>query len=311
MAIHRPLTIPISALSDARPWSLHRSLTSEPSGHLVESIKRFGLLKPPLVIERPDGGLELISGAYRLQALRTLLGQKEISCLVISPQTDNKSLLLLAAADQMLSGPLSPIEKAHFIKLAEHMTEPDQADLVQSTIGIRSVGHQQRLIKLLNLEPPIQIALQTGRISEKNGVELLRLSSKDRLFLNDLFERLDLNDHKQRRIVELGNIITTRPRCSFHELFTNNYSDLIRPDKPDNVPQAIAKLLKDLQVRSHPLSSEAERSFVEQVGRLGLPENCSVTPSPAFEKDTVTLSVSFDNINALERVWRSIKSQIS
>ena len=49
------------------------------------------------------------------------------------------------------------------------------------------------------------------------------------------------------------------------------------------------------------MSSMAEEVFEKQVKSLSLPENYSISHSPAFEKDEVTLSITFKKIADCEQ----------
>jgi hypothetical protein len=75
-----------------------------------------------------------------------------------------------------------------------------------------------------------------------------------------------------------------------------HYDELTRVGTVENVPQAGLLLLDDLQKKCMPMSSTAEKEFKDRVSKLKLPATCSVEHSPAFEKDTVTLSISFENL---------------
>jgi hypothetical protein len=68
-----------------------------------------------------------------------------------------------------------------------------------------------------------------------------------------------------------------------------------------NIPQKIDRLGCLLQQESFPSSSMAEGNFVKQVKNLRLPENYSISHSPFFEKDEITLSIGFKNFAACKQ----------
>ena len=67
-----------------------------------------------------------------------------------------------------------------------------------------------------------------------------------------------------------------------------------------NVPQKIHHLGNLLQQAMTPASALAEGAFVKQVASLQLPANHSISHSPSFEKDEITLSITFKDFVACE-----------
>jgi hypothetical protein len=68
-----------------------------------------------------------------------------------------------------------------------------------------------------------------------------------------------------------------------------------------NIPQQIHHLGALLLQQTNPSSSQAEEVFIKQVKALYLPKNYAVSHSPSFEKDEITLSITFKNFAECEQ----------
>lgn len=292
--LHR---LPLDAITAETPWSLHQDLDQSIDATLLASIRRYGILRPPLVRRSGRNTYHVIYGAARLRALRAVTAG-EAFCLVVDPTAEQRELLVLAAGDQAESGPLSPIETARLALLATRFAGDDAATLLAAHTSIKNSGQRQRIIRLLDLEPPLRQAVHAGVIATKTGLLLADLCTDDRLFLGRLFSTLALNDNKQQRVIEYGRIMTVREQCSFQDLFHASYRYCLDLDhRRDNLPQVTNRLLDELYRDSHPAITEARQQFADRVKSLQLPPRTSVTPSTSFEYDRVSLSIEFDTLD--------------
>ncbi|MEE4166033.1 MAG: ParB N-terminal domain-containing protein, partial [Desulfocapsaceae bacterium] len=296
-------TIALKTLLDADGdrFSLHRDLDSTPSPELVNSVKRHGLLHPPIVMKTGDG-YQVVCGRYRIQALLTIKSHQDVLCRVIEP-VDKETFLSIILEDQRLCGPLSAIMTARFVKLVDRLVPESAGDDIIKQCNIGPCGQVRRLLPLLTLEESIRQAIHHGSVSDRTGLILCSMTPEDRIFFCDLFMALGLNKNKQRQLVDMCRVLTVHTGKSIKNLFHEDFSEFLPKNLPANTPQAAARLMRAVHEASHPLSSEAEKHFHEQKKGLGLPANCSLSHSPAFEKDQVTLSIDFINIAEMNRVW--------
>lgn len=304
------INIPVEIISFESGLSLHQDLSGELEADFVDSVKQFGILRPPLVRQRLAGGYEVVCGARRLKAARDIRNQAATSCLLLKTGLETSDLLLLIIEDQKLSGPLSVIEKARYWQLCRQMLDKQHLhNLLSAALGSR--GYLERLLPLLGLEQPIRNDIHNGLISDHTGRELLSLNAPDRMALHQLFRKLVLNHNKQRRVIEMSHIIASQQECTFAELFSTWYPEYIDDSPIANPPQMTHLLLQDLAKRSAPMSFEAERRFTEQIAGLNLPPQCSLSHSKGFEQDTVTLSIDFGNFRKFILKWKEIQVYFS
>ncbi len=306
MTLLTPALLPIESILQESQWSLHQDISIESDDEFVGSIERLGLLRPPIVRIGQDG-YEKICGARRLAALKQLNHPPgSIACSVISDQAQPEDVLFLVAEDQIQTGPLSPIEASRFIHLVDERCKQPDHQLLDLVIPGTSATQRNRLLSLLKLEEPVRTSIHYGKISIKTGFDLVSLPTAERLFTHDLFIRLSLNANKQRRFLELMQIVTGLEGCTIVEFISNHLPELCK-EPIDNAPQQAAHLMKRLYEHSHPGISLAQEEFVKRVAKLNLPKNCRVSPSPAFERDRVTLEVEFDDFRAFSEAWQKMK----
>ena len=305
MALLTPALVSIESILPGVQWSLHQDISIELDNDLIESIDHLGLLRPPIVRPGQDG-YELICGARRLDALRQLRHGPTMPCSVLGDQVQGEDFLLVVAEDQIHTGPLSSIEASRLIALhSQCCTQPNHELLMRAT-STSSTTQRNRLHSLLQLEEPIRTSIHHGGISTKTGLSLVSLPSAERLFIYELFTRLSLNANKQRRFLELVQIITAAKGCTIAELITDHFAELCQ-GHIENIPQKTHQLMKHLYELSHPGISLAKEEFLKQVSEINLPKNCKAIPSPAFEKDRITLEVAFDDFNAFSEACNKIR----
>lgn len=149
---------------------------------LAESIKEHGLTQPIVVVY--DAGLdkyEIVVGERRFRATQ-LAGLTEIDAIVHKHLGD-KEMCALALIENIQREDLNPIETALGYRNLMSKFYITQTDLA-SYCG-KSKAAISNALRLLDLEPAIQQALQDGLISEGHGRALLMVTDaakRDMLF---------------------------------------------------------------------------------------------------------------------------------
>ncbi len=298
--------IPFEAISEKFPWSLHQDLPDSLPNTLIRSITQHGLLHPPIARRIDQNTFEIVCGARRMRILQKIDAGAEVGCLLVDSALKTFDLLQILVTDQLTGGPLTDIETARFIRLCKTWCPVQAEKIIESATGVSGDSRCARYLALLDLEPPVREAVHRGLISPQVASSLASMSPSDRLYLTDLFARLSLNNNKQRRLIDLAQIIAAAGNCSLETLFTRDYPELKQPSL-DNIPQTATRLLQDLYERSHPLSSATQKQFLKQSAALNLPRNCSLSHSPAFEQEWVRLSIEFGQFDDCAKTWEKIK----
>lgn len=150
-----------------------RVFNEEKLAELAQSIKEHGLTQPIVVVY--DAGLdkyEIVVGERRFRASQ-LAGVTEIDAIV-HKHLDDKQMCALALIENIQREDLNPIETALGYRNLMSKFYITQADLA-SYCG-KSKGAISNSLRLLDLSPEIQDALQNGQITEGHGKALLMVA---------------------------------------------------------------------------------------------------------------------------------------
>lgn len=293
-------TVPPDAIDFTAEWSLHPWASADIPQELRDSFERVGILHKPILLTRAGNRFDIICGFRRLLFLVTAANAENIDCLVLAEASDPRSILEILLADQGLYHPLSLAEKARFIQICSRYFSPPE--IVEGYLERMHLPKRLSTISdVLNIlcQDPLMIAeIHAGRLQEKMVLELLRLPEQsDRVAMIRLFKELAMGDNKQRRFFTLIRDIAFRQGSSVAGYLDSPDIREIVNTPGLNIPQKIFHLGNLLQHRLNPAFSRAEEDFAKQVGNLNLPACCTLSHSPSFETDQVTLSISFANFS--------------
>ncbi len=169
-----------------------RVFDEEKLQELAQSIKEHGLTQPIVVVY--DAGLdkyEIVVGERRFRATQ-LAGLTEIDAIVHKHLGDQE-MCALALIENIQREDLNPIETALGYRNLMNKFYITQTDLA-SYCG-KSKAAISNALRLLDLEPEIQQALQDGTISEGHGRALLMVT--DSVKRDELFKKM----HKSKMSV--------------------------------------------------------------------------------------------------------------
>ena len=304
---------------DNRSYSLN-PFCQTPEQSLVQSIDSFGILHPPLLLEKQGGIFIALSGKKRIKAYLQTCNtasncQQEqngnyITALIFTENKEekpNKNLLFTTLLQhQLLGGPLALIEQAIFFQKATQVLEKQELLSFLPLLGLKPKPHiPGELISLLDLAPSVQQGIHEGRISQRSGKKLSRFSSTDQQKIADIIYTYQLGGSKQQKIVERFFQLTKREQVSVEELL-GSWGEKVR-EKNLNGPQKAASLLRWLDQQYQPRMTEAEEEFKKFSSQLQIPTGVRVDHSPSFEEEQVTLSMNFRSKKELARIWPQIK----
>lgn len=179
-----------------------RVFDEEKLQELAQSIKEHGLTQPIVVVY--DAGLdkyEIVVGERRFRATQ-LAGLTEIDAIVHKHLGDQE-MCALALIENIQREDLNPIETAlgyRNLMSKFHITQTDLA----SYCG-KSKAAISNALRLLELEPAIQEALQAGTISEGHGRALLMVA--DPAKREQLFKKMNGNKMSVRQAEEAARAL--------------------------------------------------------------------------------------------------------
>lgn len=300
--------VPLARITAAHRWDIHPFLGPEIPAGLNRSLLEVGILHPPLLLELDGGGFEIIDGRKRVQAAREILNLHECPSLVVPPESSPHDILSFLLASQGCNAPLSPMEKAYFLKICGEFLAPEE---IAKLFLPRLTGRGSRTLlpryrRLLTLEPGLQKHVHHGLISEATVLEMLHLEVEDRTTLAALFTDFQMGGGKQRRFFSLARDVAMRAGTTITALLAQPPLQEIHEHRQMNAPQKVQSLLAILQQMATPSLYRDEQSFKARISTLDLPPSCTVLHSQAFETEEVHLSIRFENFDRLQMASASL-----
>lgn len=278
---------------------------------LKDSIARVGLLHPP-VLRKQNNNSQLVCGHRRLRAAHEVLAQTSYNCLVLPEDISEMEALSVALEDTLLNRPLSPMEQAIFFqKVLRHINEQEAAEKFLPLMGSSpSPYHIQNLLPLLKLEEPLAIALHQGFLNEAVARALVPMPFTDRMVLFEFIELLQLSISNQKKLTDTCQELAKRDNTTIFAILAAPEIQEIINHPEANPPQKAANLMALLTEKRSPRLTEAEKNFRKFQNSLNLPKNTALSHAQSFEKDTVTVSITFKDMEELQGKWPAIDSAL-
>jgi ParB family transcriptional regulator, chromosome partitioning protein len=165
-----PVEIAIDRI-ERNPYQPRTAFEDEALAELAASIAEHGILQPILVTETLNG-YRLVAGEGRVGAPQ-MAGLERIPAVI--RQADDRDQLELALVENLQRTDLNAMEAArayrqlHDLFGATNEVIADRVGKARPTIA--------NTLRLLDLEPEVQVAIESGRIGEGHGRALLGLSA--------------------------------------------------------------------------------------------------------------------------------------
>ncbi len=279
----------------------------------IDSITRVNaLLHPPILQKRSQKPYLIIAGRRRLVAAREILKLHACHCLILPQDIGDENLFTILLTDATSKRDLTPIEQAIFLdKARTALDDIRAAHLFLPGFGLAPHSSQiQKIIRLLDLEKPIQEAIHRGLLDDSTARELLNLPFRDRMVLFELITDLSLSKSNQRKLTQSCRELASRSRSSITDLLATPEILEILDNSDANIPQKTAKLMARIQNMRLPRYSKAEKDFHTFVASLGLPRGTQLTHSSFFEKDLLTLTTTFPDRESFLKAWPALRDAL-
>jgi len=287
---------------DDDTYSLSPAIEDTISPALLESIKRVGILHPPILKEYDVRSFKVVAGRQRLRAAYEILAMSTVPCVIIPQHIPEHVVLAYGLEEILTQRHPTPVEKAIFLRKAlQWLEEKDVAEQFLPLLGLKPHPyHIQHYLKLIRLEDPIILALHEGWLDESVTRELIILPFPDRMALFDLIDVLRLSVSNQKKLVLICRELAMRSNTSILAVLSDPALREIIHHPQANVPQKAANLMNWLQNLRSPRLVQAELEFREFITGLKLPSNITVTPTQSFEKDELIVSITLQDRENLE-----------
>lgn len=217
--------IPLEEISDF-PNHPFKVKMDEEMQDMKESIRKYGVLVPALVREKPGGGYEMVAGHRRKMASK-LAEQTTMPCLVRNLSDDEAIIVMVDSNLQREK--ILPSEKAFAYKMKldamkrqgerTDLTSVPMAQKLQGKTSRQLLGEQvgesqdqiRRYIRLTELIPSILEMVDEGQVAMRPAVELSYLPKEQQKILYDTIQSEDCTPShvqaiKMRKFSEEGKL---------------------------------------------------------------------------------------------------------
>jgi ParB family chromosome partitioning protein len=220
-----PLAVPIAQLRPGK-FQPRTRMNPESLAELAESIKVQGVMQPILVRSIGAEMFEIIAGERRYRAAQ-LAGLSDVPVLVRN--VPDSAALAMALIENIQREDLNPLEEAQGVArlIREFSFTHEQA---ARAIG-RSRSATSNLLRLLNLAPPVQELVMSGRLDMGHGRALLSVDAAKQIELGQRIARRQLSVRASEALVAKAQRERLEPRAKMRsrdtERLENDLADLL------------------------------------------------------------------------------------
>jgi ParB family chromosome partitioning protein len=277
---------------------------------LCESIRKAGVLNPPLVSRNERGGFDIVSGYRRILALKALGEPKALCKDVTSVLTTPLERFLANFYENLATRKFNDIEKAMILhKLRSYMGEEEILASFMPLLSLPSHGDTfEFYLKLVNLEEGVQKAIAQEEISIKVAKVLVELEKGSRQALFDWIGILKFNFNQQIKFIEYVQDISMREDRTIHEVLSEESFLKLLENPRWNNPQKAKRVLETLRVRRYPRLAWAQQVVESRISAIPLPLDATIHYDPYFEDAKYHLEIRFRDGKDLRNTIRVLHS---
>ena len=275
---------------------------------LLASLARFGPLHPPILRRKNNDLYQIVTGHQRLTALRDQLHHSAANCLLLPSTATEQEALAVALEEILIRRPVTAMERAAFFaRILRYQGKAEAAAAFLPLLGMNpSTFLLDQQLRLVDLEEPLAIAVQQGRLHEAVAHELLEVGFAERLALFEIIDYLQLSVGNQKKLVGICRELAKRENCTILHLLGNAEIRAILDHPEANPPQKAANLLRHLTERQFPQLSAAEERFRQFTAGLHLPKGAALNHTQSFEDDKLQLTLEFASPAALKEALPNV-----
>ena len=293
--------------SDDREFCLHFFPT--PSEHLLDSIRCFGVVSPPLLRIRGNN-YQILNGFRRIEGAHICHTEK-ISCKVCEASVVEWDLIRFLISLFLSDGPPHILDQATILKKISGFFDQDR--IIKDVLPL--MGHPptpkvlQRLLPLSDMDEQLGKALLDGMINRDMALRLVALEPEARTQIGSLFLFYCYSHSKQFEILEYLLDICGKEDKSITEILKETgWGDHMPQNASENKVTEGEGFRQRLRERRNPILSNLEKAWHEKIKSLHLPPSLSLNPPPYFEGGTFRLSFTFKDIQEFHKRTEELKA---
>lgn len=240
-------------VADIHPFEGHpfNVLDNKDMWDLVESVKRYGVLEPVMVINRPEGGYEMVSGHRRMRACQ-LAGIQTIPTIVRNLDRDEAIIAMVDA--NLKREEISPMEKARAYQMKTDAMrrkvgrrskeeiakgeKPLSADEELARQVGESVATVQRFKTLNKLVPEMQELVDKKQVPVNTGADIAQLKPEEQKELADAIQ-------KEAKVPTGAQVKEMKKQSAEGTLTTEAIKQAVAPTKREEAPPLKVTLVEE------------------------------------------------------------------
>ena len=268
---------------------------------LAQSIKKIGLMAPPVVRPMDNHKFIIISGFNRIRAICHNNDRK-----VVVHKSDKKAgdyqCLLIAISALAFKRPLTHVETIISIKrLSECLDNGEMSKISPAIFNMQlSEGFIVDLLNIGSLPNPALELIQTGNLSLKSAKKISKLDKETALFFLDIFLKIKASASVQLEIIQ--NILEISAREGLHP------KSLFHAMKIQNplYDETLETVLKTHHFRTivfdqrYPTLSRTRQVVQDKIASIKLPGTIKLTPPENFESRNYSISFKIKNYDEFQ-----------
>ena len=253
----QPETVTTMKVANIRPFEGHPFAVRDNKDmwDLVDSIKKFGVLEPVMVIPHKDGGYEMVSGHRRMRACQ-LAGIENIP--VIVRNLDRDEAIISMVDSNLKREEISPMEKARAYQMKtdamkRKMGRRTKEEIAQDeALGIKRMNADEELAqqmgespatiqryKTLNkLVPELQDLVDEGKIPVNTGADIAQMKPKEQKVLADAIQ-------KEAKVPSGTQAKELKKESQAGSLTTEKIVQAVAPTKREEMPPLKVTMLEE------------------------------------------------------------------
>ena len=253
----QPETVTTMKVANIRPFEGHPFAVRDNKDmwDLVDSIKKFGVLEPVMVIPHKDGGYEMVSGHRRMRACQ-LAGIENIP--VIVRNLDRDEAIISMVDSNLKREEISPMEKARAYQMKtdamkRKMGRRTKEEIAQDeALGIKRMNADEELAqqmgespatiqryKTLNkLVPELQNMVDEGKIPVNTGADIAQMKLKEQKVLADAIQ-------KESKVPSGTKAKELKKESQAGSLTTEKIVQAVAPTKREEMPPLKVTMLEE------------------------------------------------------------------
>lgn len=253
----QPETVTTMKVANIRPFEGHPFAVRDNKDmwDLVDSIKKFGVLEPVMVIPHKDGGYEMVSGHRRMRACQ-LAGIEDIP--VIVRNLDRDEAIISMVDSNLKREEISPMEKARAYQMKtdamkRKMGRRTKEEIAQDeAMGIKRMNADEELAqqvgespatiqryKTLNkLVPELQDMVDEGKIPVNTGADIAQMKPAEQKVLADVIQ-------KEAKVPSGTKAKELKAESKAGKLTTEKIEQAVAPTKREEMPPLKVTMLEE------------------------------------------------------------------